>query len=70
MDKMNETLVDFVFSPPSAATVDCQSYEMEYVGEGMNCNYTRSWLPPPIKFESYSDCEKFCEMDQARHFLI
>lgn len=64
VDKTKETLLKFVFAPPDPATVQCQSYEMEYVGQGMDCNATRTWQPPAIKFETYDDCAKFCEMDQ------
>jgi len=63
-DKTNETLRKFVFAPPDFATVDCQSYEMEYVGSGVQCNSTRSWQPPAVKFASYDDCARFCEKDK------
>eukprot|EP00439_Symbiodinium_sp_Y106_P001264 s4770_g1.t1 len=66
-NKETQTLISWVFDPVDEATVDCQSFRMEYVGSNLQCNLTntsRVWQPPATLLNTYDDCARMCENDQ------
>jgi len=61
-DKSDVTMKEYIFVPPDPVMVGCKSYKMEYLGHGMQCNYTNRWMVLEMVL-NYESCALACELD-------